>query len=726
MAKSRPAPKQTAKEGGKTEGEVAPVKNLKKYFIPAIMVANLLILIGVAVALIPGKEEEDTQAAEAPPVDALQLMAEGDAYLRAGKFPEARLRYEKASKSSVSERGAIEYRLGLCAEFDNLLPKALQYYQQANPQEPSETSSAALLGVARVFFKQGQFDLASHAISRLVVISTLPVIAETKLAPRISYAHALTLAAQATKQLPQELTATQHLFRHHFDRTLEELLELVPLEGNQVALQRPVGEGTRTGMTVLRLGADPFATLLSCHFDSTTCIQLLEELASSTGWKISVTPGAHEILTAKRLILQMEDKTAAELLALLLEPRRLFWSFEGDTLIIDRLENFNRDLVLSSRMRRASARLLDALAEAPNDTLAPEAYLALGNLAAINGRQQRAVTYYQEVIQRYPRHATSQLADFNMAKSHYLGHNYEQAKEHFYRVADRRSSTDVRALAYLYLGRVHLDSNESDKAKRLLSRGLVMAGQPEVQAHAALCLASCYLLGKTDGSSAVAANGILMDNRELLREPAWIDQTVFLSALTRYRVALRPGERKRRAQELVAASVKVDPGSFFGDFGYLMVGDSFAELNVTAEALRVYQLGADRAQGKPILSTLLHRTAQEHRKNNDLETATAVLEDLSNLKGSPLAMTAHVEIAEIMITNGEYPACVAYCRNALTRADADADKKQLLGVLGRAYEELGHYNEASLCFGGFLPAASPNETASWTRNTSSAGKKVIQ
>lgn len=690
-------------------------KNRKQYIVPAIAIANFLLLVGLAMYLIPGRsdtEETPADAVEEVPLDALQIIAEGDAMLRAGRYDDARKRYVQASQLSLSDRAVLEYRLGLNAEFNNELDDALEHYRQTRPQFASEVSCATLLGVARVLYKQGQYHLAANTVSQLVAIGTLPVLTETRLGPHVAYAHALLVAAEATERiLPPEMTAEKHLFPHRLDRSLEELLQLVPLEGNQVVVQRPNGDGVRSGILIQRLGETPFATLLSCHFESTTSIQLLEMFASRTGWKISITPDAHEMLTAKRIMIQVNDKTAAELLSLVLEPQRLFWSFEADNLIIDRIENFNRDLVTSYQIRRANARLLDAVAEAPNDTLAPEAYLALGNLATVNEQLQRATTYYQEIIQRYPRHATAQLAEFNLAKAAYRIGNFKEAQDYFYRVADRRSSTDVRALAYLYLGRSHLDYSNWSKAKRMFSRSVAMAQHPEVQAHGALSLAASYLLSDSDGASAAAANSILMEHRDLLREAQWMDMTSYLSALTRFRVALRPGDLKRRAEEVISAAVHVDPNKFFGEFGFLLVGDSFAEMSLPSEALRAYELGVRKAQGKPIQGTLLYRMAEEYRNYNELEDAISILQRLSNLPKDPLASSARVELADIMISNGEFDRCIDYCREALRTADTEEDQKKLLGALGRAYQELGRYEEASKCFMGFLPNPEPGVIA---------------
>ena len=685
----------------------------RKVLIPGLIVGNLIALLSVAGLYFRGQSpsEETVETTAAPEVESangLHLLAQGDTAMSSGRYQQAAEFYQAAGKTNLPNKGLIAYRLGVCAEFDHRLDDAIKHYQNANQQDFSETSLAALLGAARILYKQKQFDVASQSLAYVAAIKELPVLAQTQLRSKVLYAHALTVAAQTTQGLPKSPTATAHLFTHQLNYPLEEVLALVPLDAPPVAMPRPVGDNTRSGVTLQYQGQTPFDTLIACHIANIPATGILEELARVSSWKISITPTAHETMAAKRTFVQLNGKTAAEVLSLVLEPLRLFWSFEDDTLVIDRMDNFNRDFVLTRQIRRGNALLLDALAESPGDPLAPEAYLALGNLAAIDQKKQRAETYYQDLQQRYPQHSATHIASFNLAKARFIRQDYRPASELFYEVADTRGLTEIRALAFLYLGRLHLNNGEIKPAKRALSRSIAMTSDPDVRAHAATTLASAYLIRPRDNGY-TAANAVLMESRDRLQQPPYANVAVFLSALTRYRHAIRPGEVARRTKELISATVKVKPKAFFGEFGYLLIGDAFAELNFTSEAQRVYEEGIRNTRGNPMHGVLLYRVATELRKRDDLEAAAEALEELAQTD-SPWASTASIELAEIMMRDADFERCIQHCRRSLLQGYPEASQAKLLAVLGRAYEELGRHEQASLCFAGFLPASSPTST----------------
>jgi tetratricopeptide (TPR) repeat protein len=257
------------------------------------------------------------------------------------------------------------------------------------------------------------------------------------------------------------------------------------------------------------------------------------------------------------------------------------------------------------------------------------------------------------------------------------------------------------------LGRLNLEQGELKRAKGELSRSHGLATVPEVAATASLTLASVYLLNRDDPGAAGSANTVLMERRELLQAAPFRTQAAFLTALTRFRAAVGPMSVRRAGRELVAASAKVDARSFFGDYGYLLVGEAFADLNLAEETVRLYQEGLSQPVSPTVRDELTFRLAMQYRQQGEYELAKESLLELSSSPSKSWAPKAAIELADLLLRSGELPECVQHCRWALGQQHQESDNIELLRRLGRVYEELGDHERASICFAGFLPTDDP-------------------
>ncbi len=704
------------KDDLEANGKNAPSKRSRLPFIAALIVANVVVLL-VLVLLVTIRQSNISPPAvgsDSQVVDPLHVVVRADTLLLSGKPKEAIEQYKRVSKNNKMS-SAIAYRLAVGSEAMGDLTESLRNYELANNHDFSETSLAAQLGEVRIYYKLRKFDAALNAIAPLSSVSALPVLSSTSIGQQTRYMLAFALSAKAQQATHStSVLDTKHIFRETIELSTEEALKLVPMEGNQIGLPTPIGDDTRIGIKVYGEPREPKTTLMSCGIKNQPAVVVLELLAKETGWQVSLTPIANEVLSAKRVEIQLRDVTAAELLSLVLESQGLFWSYEGDALVIDQVEQFPHELVDTMRRSRATTLLLGALAEAPSHKLAPHAYLALGNLAAISNRRDQAVTFYKDARQRYPRHPATQLANMNLAKVWLANGNPTQAEEMLYEVVDSRGTKTLASLAFLFLGQIHLEMEQLEKAKRELSRCLGVASQPDIAATAAMTLASIYLLSR-DESSCRIANSVLMDHRDALRDPRRVENAIFLSALTRFRVAIRPEEVRRRGRELLASTVKVKPETFFGFQGYLLVGDAFSELSIGEEATRVYQDGLQQQIPDSMRNILMYRLASEYRNQNKIQPAKATLSELFATESSGMAPIAAIDLAKMLLQEGSIQPCIEHCRVALSRDFADESVGQLLKTLGRAYEEQGNHEQASLCFGGFLPNSTTLQTVDATQ-----------
>ena len=647
----------------------------------------------------PETQEQITEVAQK--IDPFQIIKSADDLLLNARLADAMETYKQAHQSGTSLPSSFFYRVGLCAEALQSYPEALHNFNIASQGSDPETEIAAELGIARVNYRNGELSKSSQLLSSLAAKSATPQYTSSLAGRDVDYMMGLVRTHLWMQEEERDLRDRAHILSSTIEPEMAHLLQLVPREGNQI-VHVPVGDDVRFGVELHGKSRTPRSTLLSVGYPNQPGIGLIDLLSSATGWKFQPSEPAVEVLSAKRINVHLRDKTAAELLWLVLEPVGLSWSFENDTVVIDRPEAFDRMSLKQLLQQRTRDLLLNAITESPSHKLAPYAYLALGNLSMIEGRFDAAATFYNELGEKHENHEMHYLASYNLAKLSLIRNQKKEASRGFYRVVDMGPSASLIALSYMFLGRISMEQNDLAEAKKEFSRCLVSARDPDVEATAAATLASAYLLDDEPGS-AEAANAILMDHREPLGREDYLTRAIFLSSLTRFRTAIRPSEIQRRRRELTSAVMRVEPETFFGDFGFLLVADAFREIGVHSEVHRICQQGLSKRLTPAVRDELLFRMAESYKEEGQAMLAQNALLELAAGGSTVWKPAALIELAHLLFDNSEYASCVRHCHWALENDFSENETALLLRILGRAYESIGDHRNASECFAGFLP-----------------------
>ena len=562
-----------------------------------------------------------------------------------GKSLEASHAYQAAIAAS-SPAPQLVYRLGLCAERLGKIEKAQDYYETLVRPEPTVMSFAGTLGQARLYYLERKLDSCLEKLSEMSLVSGLDIYTETQIGSDVDFFAALTQSELATSGLTHNPLDAGHVFTANVEFRPEHLLRLAQIE---VTLPDMSVNGMTPAITVHGKVGGPSTTLVSTNFSNQPLALIVETLGQEIGWEVRLSTVAREILLVKRDDVIITDRTASELLSLLLERHGLSWSFNENVISITQQTALETPEMNSRRRIRSIELLQRALAETPDHSMAPFAYLALGNLAAINGRNQSAEAYFGQLVERFPRHSASQIATFNLAKVKYANGRTLQAMESFYEVVNLRYGTRLDTLSYLFLGKLHLELANAKAAKTELSRCISMADTSEITATATLTLAAAYLL-KDDASSAMSANAVLMENRDALKLKPHKAPAAFLSSLTLFRTTSGETERQRRGQELLAATLQVEPSDFFGTFGYLLMGQAFTDVGLVEETIRLYREGLNTSVSETTRNELLFRLAGEYEKQGQMSLARDCLQELTTT--AAWASKAAISLAELLKGTG--------------------------------------------------------------------------
>lgn len=652
-----------------------------------------------------GNEEE---AAEVPEViNVTAAMENADQLLLSGRTEEALQQYQLAEQAESPVPPELTYRIAVCAEELSDSEEALRNYRMISRVRSSEVALAGRLGQARIHYAQGAYATCRRVLAPAAKLSADPAYSLTTLGGDVNYLLGLALAQETREAKSESLLDATHLFGPQIRWDVGDVLSLVPIDASTNPVAGAMADDFVRELETIGDPEKPATILVSANLQQRSIGQIIDAIVAETGWQADLTEMAEDVTRARRASLNVRDRTAAEVLSLLLEPHELFWTFEDQTLRVQRVQDVEPEVVTARNLKRANELLEVALAEAPEHKLASQAYLALGNLAGHVGRVERAAAFFREIADRFPGSETTQTATFNLAKVHFIQRDRVAAIPTFFEVVDGRTGAELEPLAYLYIGRLQLDDGQFEAARKALGRSLAMARHTDVRAGASITLAAAYLISRDDDSPE-AANAALMEARSDLRQDRYRNIAVFLSALTRFRATVRPKELGRRGDELLAAAARVDPAKFFGRYGYMLLGDAFADLNITSETIRQYQLGMHVTRGTRMYDALMYRLANEYRRQDQLEESRLTFLELAASESVEWAARGLVEAASLMLTMGRFEECRTHCRWALERSVKEDYPQEaraaLLRTLGRVYEESGDFRRAGLCYAGFLPS----------------------
>src|SRR5262249_5689779 len=147
--------------------------------------------------------------------------------------------------------------------------------------------------------------------------------------------------------------------------------------------------------------------------------EVLEQLAKAAAWHVEWTPSASRKVEDRFLDLDIRNRPLLDLLEWSADELDLLCRQEGDVIHFatrDEIDTLKRAVLWRDMAQRA---LHTAISAEPGHTLAPAAYLELGNLEAAAGRHKEAALWYQQSMRDAWTSPYVLLAYFNRAQLHF-------------------------------------------------------------------------------------------------------------------------------------------------------------------------------------------------------------------------------------------------------------------------------------------------------------------
>jgi tetratricopeptide (TPR) repeat protein len=334
----------------------------------------------------------------------------------------------------------------------------------------------------------------------------------------------------------------------------------------------------------------------------------------------------------------------------------------------------------------------------PDHPLIAAAYLEMGNLEAAAGKWPEAVNWYERLLRDLPRSAAATEAYYNLGLARQQLGEGEAARNSFYWVVDRAPGHRLTPLAYLHVGRLHLEEGDAQGAVRPLRRAVTPMPGWGTRAAAALLLAAASLLSDNPR----AAHATLVEFREEFGQEPYRGVAAFLDALACYRAVPDPGRAARQAQDLLTALLALKEDPVLGPVGRLLAGQAYRDLGMGDRMAALFEKAAAQVRG-PLLLAMNADLAEYLYASGQRPAARQRFEALAAATG-PHALRAEMRLAELDVLDRQPDECLKRCRKLL-RENRAADVPALLRLMGKAYDQKGEYGRAARCYAGQVPDA---------------------
>ncbi|MEM7558337.1 MAG: tetratricopeptide repeat protein [Planctomycetota bacterium] len=635
---------------------------------------------------------EDLLAIRGGPV--LENLEEGDRLLLGGNYNGA-MRYFSDLYLQGEKGVEIHLRLGLASELTGNLSRGWENYREAvRYAEPESMAQLwSLLGVARVWMKQGKHDLANSLLSEMLLKygndNYPPIIRST----------AALLLAESIRVEDRRPTPSDTFNWPVYFRTApnpdQQLSETTTYQPNvEIDSPNPTAEIT----LVQKPGLVAAGIVVNANVNSKLITELIRELASTTGLNFQLSEKARARLSGRKTSLKNRIISTADWLDHLLFPHRLIWEQEGANIYItirDEVTVDQRHEYFTSRRARL---LRDVQINADNKFQRCIAFMHDGNDLMLSGELEAALGKYEAARKMVPSGELSSLLFLNTALLLQKQNSYEESLENYYNALDQSLEPDVKSRCYLGVARLELAGGRIDKAVVAASRGLRFGDERSRQGQNLLVLVKAYLLQ----DKPYAANQALFENSYLLRGTSDEPMGSVFASYSRLAITGRRAGLGDEANRLVNSLVAVadDGASDYADD--ILLSRAYREVGLISRAVDYMEEAHQRVESSFWHDLVLLELARLYKDLGNLEKADSKLSEMNDLNSyrEALLLQAELDLALERTDN-----CISICRRIIKYELSEAETKSTLSLLGKAYQKQGNHFAAATCFSGVVPDA---------------------
>lgn len=633
-----------------------------------------------------------------PQIDPQKILEYADHLLLSGRESQAQPLYDQLlAEHPTLGREVLIFRQAIAAEVLGANGLAIDRYRELASSDPSRRDfvRAGRLGQARLWMQMNRPELAVALLCDLWSNSTgglLDAAIHAEAAHLLSQAFAI----QTEPAADMSDSHDRSIARPPLHFTAVQLLDTAKTEGS--VSDRSVAP-SQTVVVEFQTEPHPANTQVNVAIPPMPIEEFVTLLAAQAKFRVEWTSQAATAVLGSKAAMTLEHMNLAILLDLILAPRGLVWEEAGGVIRILAEEECQADVLHELKVQTARRALRRALSDFADHHLVPAAYVSLANLEFRVAHYAEAATLYQQLLREHSQSEILCEAYFNLAKTEMLLGRTAKSREAFFAVVDRSPGHRLEAVSYLYLSRLFLNEMDSRQAARVAGRAVALARSAEIRGLAACNLAAAQCM---EGNPRIASS-MLMEHRELLQHSSSRDVSAFLSALAGYRSRGAGSSPSLEGRELIVAMSRVAPDMFFGEYGYLMMGQALTDLSMLDAAKETYRKGLEQGLTDELSHAVSYAMADVCCTEGDTETAGRILTDLAGNAKGKWAPKASLRLAQLTYDLNQDELCKSACLTVLQGQSQDEAKRAAIQLLGKLYERRGEYQNAASCFAGTIP-----------------------
>lgn len=594
------------------------------------------------------------------------------------------------------------YRIGLCQEGLGLWDEAVESLNDAaETTDNRQLEAAASFGQVRIWIRQNELDKAAARLISLQLHSGTDFKLPTSLSQEIRFLVPLIYAFETTTKENghDDLESVQmgELFVWSSEASFawgnaptqdvdqDETVADAALPINTFACQvrRKSAMGSN-GTAVEEFG-------ISGRSRGQSIRDVLEQVAAGCNWKLDLTTVDQAVALERITDFAVENIPVNVLLTSLCLESNMAWALEEESLVIAPI-GANVD-----SSRRMIARTLESLiADNPLHRFVEHARFALARLAESTGDFTDAAKMYASITGRN----SSPLA---VRAAYRSGLNFMKAGDanracgQFGYVVKGAPGHEYHTQSLLYYGQLLLERGEFQTAIFQFRRATEAKKHPDSQAIAAAYLGMTYMMQEKYESAAEA----ILAYRFHFEDPSVRNAAALVTSLARWKGTSGQMQEREAAfmyRTLVAVSKETD---WFGHTGQLFIGRLYLELGFEDQMFEHYTAQLAKDLPEHIAAEMKFSLANYEYAHDRADVARQAWKDLAEKRAGVWSNRSKLRLAEMTLKDGDARGCVDLCRT-IRNTDGIA-RKDLLKLMGHAFEQLGEDLLAARCFAGQLP-----------------------
>ena len=637
--------------------------------------------------------------------DPQKLLKDADEFVLEGNCPAALEKYSELVHEFSGWREAdIRLRMGLCREAQGDLRGAQSEYRRVVELRPGlELQDAAVLGQARLWSRAERPDVAISILFRALLEGGLQ--GARALGSQLPHQLAILISARVGRGGTESRTGPKALADSYLItpeltvRADVQLQEFLANERPSVAPIRPTSvEEVRL---VQRFSSSPNEIFLNVRTGRIPALELIRRVSNLSGWQVRLTEEARLRLQERTLTPDCIDLPLALILDAVLEPSGVIWRTEDDAILACMARESTSSEIEKYRHAVAERALRFAIATSPEHPWAAVAYLEMGRLDLAASRLDRSVANVRSAIDLFPHSPFHGVALLNLGKLELRRGQLEEAGKAFLNSSDLLGGHPLEPLGYLYAGRINLERDNPREAILPLTRSLVLSEGTEVEATAAMLLASGYFLL----NHLQRANEVLVEHQSGFQLAGEQDRAAFLAALIRYHATRDERQKLREGSTLITALTNLRSREAFGGHWPLLTALAYRDTGMTTEETDVLK----QALQLPYPFPLQNRMRLMLLEDAGVAEAQAAWMSSPAAGETPTIIQIQAMLADVSLAyrRGEFDRAMLISRNLLQSEDVPEDARRVaLRTMGRVYQSRGLHELAVQCFAGIIPEES--------------------